>query len=363
MNTNICRPLALLTLLSLAAPLAAQFENVFSTNEQLKQDAAAAPLAMQFDGKTPEELRAWQTGFGVTLRKLLGPHQPPKQWKTIVEGREELDGYTRERLTLMAEGHPPLPVFRLLPRPLPEKPCAGVVAIHGHSGVYGVVGHDDLPGVDKLIEEANYDYGRKLAKRGYIVVAPVLTPFAPREDRSTYGKQDPCAVTFVRMQLLGKVLIAENLRDCLWSVELLAQDKRVDEERLGCIGLSYGGRMTMLTAALEPRIRVAAISGACNVMQERIEGRYSCGAQVIPGLLKYGDVPEIGSLIAPRPCVWEIGSRDGLIDPAWADAALTRIRRAYTAAGAADQLHVDRFEGGHRWSGKLAEPLLDEVLK
>jgi hypothetical protein len=108
---------------------------------------------------------------------------------------------------------------------------------------------------------------------------------------------------------------------------------------------------------------VAAISGACNVMQERIEGRYSCGAQVIPGLLQYGDVPEIGSLIAPRPCVWEIGTRDGLIDPAWADAALTRIRRAYTAAGAADKLHIDRFEGGHRWSGKVAEPLLDKVLK
>ena len=30
----------------------------------------------------------------------------------------------------------------------------------------------------------------------------------------------------------------------------------------------------------------------------------------------------IGSLIAPRPCVWEIGSRDGLISPKWADASL-----------------------------------------
>ena len=52
-----------------------------------------------------------------------------------------------------------------------------------------------------------------------------------------------------------------------------------------------------------PCIKVCVIAGALNVMQERISKPYGCGAQIIPGLLKYGDVPEIGSLIAPRPCV------------------------------------------------------------
>lgn len=40
-----------------------------------------------------------------------------------------------------------------------------------------------------------------------------------------------------------------------------------------------------------------------------------------------------------------------------------RLRRAYKALGAADQLHFDRFEGGHRWNGRIAFPLFDEVLK
>ncbi len=98
-------------------------------------------------------------------------------------------------------------------------------------------------------------------------------------------------------------------------------------------------------------------------MQERIGGHYSCGAQVIPGLLEYGDVPEIGALIAPRPCVWEVGNRDTLISPKWADTALARMRRAYTAVGAADALKVDRFDGKHAWSGREAYPLLERVLK
>jgi dienelactone hydrolase len=136
----------------------------------------------------------------------------------------------------------------------------------------------------------------------------------------------------------------------------------VDAKRLGCVGLSYGGRMSMLTAALEPRIRVAVVSGALNVMQERISKLYSCGAQIIPRLLEYGDVPEIGSLIAPRPCVWEVGSKDGLVSAKWADEALARMKRAYKALNAEDQLKVDRFEGGHEWSGRVAYPLLEKVF-
>jgi hypothetical protein len=120
--------------------------------------------------------------------------------------------------------------------------------------------------------------------------------------------------------------------------------------------------MTMLTAAIEPRIRVATVSGALNLLQERILGRYSCGAQVIPGLLQYGDVPEIGSLIAPRPAIWEWGIRDGLIDPARAAAGVARMQRAYDALGASDRLIIDRFEGGHEWSWAKALPAIEREL-
>jgi hypothetical protein len=120
--------------------------------------------------------------------------------------------------------------------------------------------------------------------------------------------------------------------------------------------------MTMLTAALEPRIRVAVISGALNVMQERLAQPYSCGAQIIPGLLQYGDVPEISGLIAPRHTVWEMGSKDGLIKPKWATEALARMRMAYHALGADERLVVDRFDGGHQWHGASAYDVLAKVL-
>jgi len=332
--------------------------------ERIRQLAAQAPLTMKFRGASVRDCRTWQSAFGTKLRSLLGPHQPPQEWKTIVRQITELEDHRREELTLTAEGHSPLPVYLLVPRG-DGKTRRGILALHGHGeyGHHSVAGRDDITGIAEAIRTANYDYGRQLVRKGYVVAIPCLTPFGVRlGKRDGYEGKDPCADAFIRLQLLGKLLIAENLRDCRWALELLARDRRVDSKRLGCVGLSYGGRMTMLTTALEPRIRVAVISGALNAMQERISGPYSCGAQVIPGLLQFGDTPEIASLIAPRSCLWEVGSRDKLLPPEWVEEALHRIRSAYRAYGAEQELRVDRFEGGHRWNGEMAQSILEKVL-
>lgn len=335
-----------------------------TVDERLRALASEAPLTMRFLGTTRDECRVWQSEFAGKLRSLLGSYLPPQTWKTADKRVTDLEDHSREELVLTAEGCSPLPLYVLAPRGV-SQPRPGILALHGH-GEYGhhpVAGRDDLPGVAAAIRQANYDFGRQLVRRGYVVAIPCLTPFGVRLGKpDMYGHEDPCAVSFVRLSILGKVLMGENLRDCLWALEALARDPRVDSSRLGCVGLSYGGRMTMLTAALEPRIRIAVISGALNVMQERISAPYSCGAQVIPGLLQYGDTPEIASLIAPRPCVWEVGAKDALISAQWADQALSRIRRAYKAYGSEHSLKVDRFEGGHQWTGNVAYPWLQEIL-
>ena len=334
-------------------------------NTRLSEAARDAPLAMRFEGTTAEECRAWQQRFGAKLREMLGPFQPPRSWKTIVQSKVELEDHTRQELLLVAEGHPVLPVDLLVPPAKSALRRAGIVALHGHGahGHHPIAGRDELPGVADAIRNNRYDYGRQLVRRGYVVACPCLTPFGVRlGNPERFAKADPCGDTFIRMQMLGKLLIAENLRDALWALELLAQIDEVDADRLGCVGLSYGGRMTMLTAAVEPRIKAAVISGALNVMQERISKPYSCGAQIIPGLLNYGDTPEIGALIAPRYAVWEAGNRDGLVKAPWSEDALKRIGRAYQALGAGDRLQVDRFDGGHQWHGEVAYPLLEKAL-
>lgn len=347
-----------------ALPLWAQ-QRAVHIHDELQRSIADAALSMRFDGDSPADCRAWQTRFRAKLAELLGAFQPPPKWTTTVESESDEGDHVRQSLLLEAPGHPTLPLHLLRPKE-PKGPLPAVLALHGH----GPFGHDAVAGIDDTaarredIAKFNYDYGRQLARRGYVVAAPCFQPFGRRLDSNeAYGGSDACAVSFVRLQLLGRVLMAENLRDALWAFSLLADAPEVDAGRIGCVGLSYGGRMTMLTAAMEPRIRVAVPSGALNVMQERAMLRYSCGAQVIPGLLQYGDVPEIAGLIAPRPALWEVGSNDGLMVKHWIEPAWERIRRPYEAMQAADQLAMDRFDGAHRWNGVKAYPLLDRVLR
>ena len=326
----------------------------------------AARPAMLFQGQTATECRAWQEKFRAQLMALLGDSSPPQQWSAVEESRREFDDHVRYSLLLKADGVPLVPVYLLVPHDANRnRKLPAVLCVHGH-GNFGndpIVGRTDMEGVADNIANHHYDYGLQFVRRGYVVAAPCMIPFGRRVDRKSYGGNDPCAVTFVRMQALGKLPITENLRDLRWSLDLLQSRPEVNGDKLGCAGLSYGGRMTMMVSAVDRRIRVAAVSGALNLMQERMTARHSCGSQMIPGLLKYGDYSEIGSLIAPRPCVWETGSMDSLIVPKWDDIFRDRLRRAYKALGAADQLRFDRFAGGHVWSGRVAFPLFDKVLK
>jgi dienelactone hydrolase len=341
--------------------------NVPTVDEELRRAAKSPGLRMLFKGSTPAALSAWQQQFSTEIRRRIGPHDPPARWNTQLLSRTELPDHVRESWLLTADGVASLPLHVLLPDPARHGagPFPLIVALHGH-GPFGhdaVAGIDDTPERRQNITELNYDYGRQLVREGYVIVAPCLTPFGARLDASyARARADPCATTFVRLTLLGQTLIGANLRDCRWAISYGQSRPEVRTGGVGCVGLSLGGRMTMMTAALDPRVHVAAISGALNVMQERVQGQYAAGCQAIPGLLELGDTPEIGSLIAPRPCVWETGTKDALIKPEWAEIAKTRLRSAYAAAGTAEQLQFHQFEGGHSW-GKTAVPMLGKILK
>ncbi|MCP3694198.1 MAG: hypothetical protein GY917_18480 [Planctomycetaceae bacterium] len=337
-----------------------------TADTDLREALTKAPLSMLFKGSTPTEFRSWQQTFSSRLGQLLGDSSPPSQWTVKEESRQELSDHTRLELLLQSPGIAPLPVYLLLPSTLRTNSKApGVVCVHGHGAFANdaVVGRRDLAGIEADIKRANYDYGLQFVKRGYVVAAPCMRPFGRRVDRRRYGGNDPCAVNFVRMQSLGRLPITTNIRDLRWAINLLQSRPEVASKQIGCAGLSYGGRMTMMVTAVDPRIRVASVSGALNLLQERMSLRHSCGSQLIPALLKYGDYSEIGSLIAPRPCVWEVGSEDKLVVPKWDEVFKERLRRAYQAAGVAKNLHFDHFQGGHRWSGRIAFPLFDQVLK
>ena len=247
---------------------------------------------------------------------------------------------------------------------VPEKANgAALLCLHGHGYRFGeTIGIDgNNPAQRALIERANYDYARQAARRGYVAITPEFRGFGHRADPPR-GPRDRCDNIFMRAIHFDQTVVGLQLCDLRASVDYLCRRPEVDPERIGCIGLSYGGRMTMYLTALDNRIKAAVSSGALNTFKERLAINSSCGAQFLPGLLNYCDTPEIFGLIAPRPLLIELGGNDGCCPEIFASQAWTTIKRIYGAAKAADRLALDVFPGGHRWNGQRAWEWLEKWL-
>ena len=121
--------------------------------------------------------------------------------------------------------------------------------------------------------------------------------------------------------------------------------------------------MTMYTAAMDERIRVAVASGSCNTFADRVSLRQgACGAQILSGLMPDADTYDLFGSLAPRPLQLQWGRRDPLIIHEPAQAGVRQIERCYRAAGAADRFEVHPFEGEHVFAFEAAQRWLDRWL-
>ena len=77
-----------------------------------------------------------------------------------------------------------------------------------------------------------------------------------------------------------------------------------------------------------------------------------CNSQITFGLFDLCDVPDLHGLIAPRPLLVEIGAYDGCFKVDTAMSCYRDAQKIYAAAGAADRIELELFNGGHGWAGK-----------
>ncbi len=332
--------------------------------EDLAQRLNDAKPSMIFQGSTPEEFWQWHGRFKEKLVSLLGVI-PERAGLDIVWGPEtDCGSYVRHPLQYQSEAGVRVPAHLLAPRSAtPGTPAPGMLCLHGHGqfGKDSVVGIVDTDERRSEVERLQYDYGRRFAEREYVVLAPDLRGFGERRPDYPGPRTDYCARNYFAAALLGGTVMGLQMCDLHAALDLLQSLDFVDGGRLGCAGLSYGGRTTMMISALDDRIGISIPSGCMNLYQERFARvrERMCGSQFIPQLLLYGDTPEIFSLIAPRPMVIEIGLSDGLIPHDWMERGLARIRKAYEAADAADRLWIDKFAAAHQFHFEVAITVVD----
>lgn len=331
--------------------------------------AEMQPLSV-FNAEDEREAKLWRVKAMAKLRDLLGEMPEPVFLDPEILESVDMGSYTREKIVFDADAGSSIPCYMLIPKGL-TGPGPTLLCLHGHGpGKDAVVGiTTPRPGMSQeamedVIRQHNYDYGRQFAERGYVTFTFDFRCFGERAHSSPdlFGR-DACNVHFIRGALLGTSLLSLHIADTLRAIDYLLTRPEVDHNRIGCVGLSFGGTMTMWAAAMDKRIRAACISCYLNEYQAyAVQMANFCGSQFVPALRRYFDISDIASLIAPKPLLIESGLHDEGFPIESSRRAFHRLKRAYQVWGKPDHLAQDVFDGGHQFSGAKAFGWFDKWL-
>ena len=330
-----------------------------SVNAYFRQLAAGHNPKYRFSGSSREDWQQWQRKLLPAVKATLGhlPEKVPLNPEILAEWQE--DGLTKQKVIFDVEQGLSATAYLFQPAQAKGK-LPGILACHGHGpfGKEAVMGNRSSAELRADIERHNYDYGLQMAKAGYAVIAIDWRGFGERDDRrkpnwndNTYGL-DICNAHYNRATILGMTVLGMDLNDAGCALDYLCSLDFVDSERIGVMGLSFGGTMATWMSICDERIKAADIICYSDRFADfGMRDINFCGSQITPGLYELCDVPDLHGLIAPRPLLVEIGVHDDcfLVDSAMS--CFREVEIIYAAAGVRNKLELDLFEGGHRWSG------------
>ena len=311
---------------------------------------------------------AWQSKALEKLLSLLGDFPDKVDLEAEVEFSEDNGVYIRKRVVFNVDRYMAVPCTVLIPSfAKPGEKLPAIVCSHGH----GPFGKDPVTGTrgdaahEAEIAKMNYNYAEIMAEHGFVTISPDLRGFGERHDyiEATSTGRDLCNINFNKGALFGVYPLTLNIWDIMRCIDYLQTMPEVDPDRIGMMGLSYGGTVTTFTAAIEPRIKAADIIGYVNPISEyAVRNANFCGSQFVPELYKYFDAFDIAGLIAPRPLLLEMGMFDRCFPFKDLYKGYLGTREIYEAAGSGDRLRTDIHEHGHAFSGKEAPVFFKKYL-
>ncbi|OGV64121.1 MAG: hypothetical protein A2498_08275 [Lentisphaerae bacterium RIFOXYC12_FULL_60_16] len=351
----------------------------FSTARELIGLLDSRKPALRFSAGTSAQWRTWRKQFLARVNEALGPDLPKVAPRPRVVEKIDAGDHWRYQLVYRTTARMSAPGYLLVPKSHAGSGARlpAVLTIHGHGH-----GGCDLVGLspeEKTGGNVHHNYALSVVRRGMVAFAPELRGFGQRavdEDQlgriirergdpeAKYFRRDLCNVQDLKANLLGYTFMRLQLHDLSVALDVLQARPEVNPARIGACGLSTGGMMTLFLTALDPRIKTATISGTLTSYRSyAFQIETTCGSQLPHGILQWGDLADVGCLIAPRPVCFESGAEDFGFLPGVAKKEFRRVKRCFQVAGVPDRAVFDAFSGGHEWHGEVGLPMMESWLK
>jgi cephalosporin-C deacetylase-like acetyl esterase len=298
-------------------------------------DACAARLEVLHSARPPAASLARRNELLDAVTDCLGIARLPCHGapaRTV--GTLERDGYTIEKLVF--EALPGLPAPALLYRPTgASRPHPAVVHPPGHWMENAKLEPD--------LQRTN----TWLARSGVAVLC--YDTLGQGERRVGWHQHGQLGTLLAGFTTVG-TMVAESRR----ALDLLAERDDIDASRLGLLGASGGGWSSIFTAAVDERVRAAAIVCIVNTHRGQIRAARGTGwdgavclCNQLPGLAALGSIAEIMGLVAPRALLQVNAVDDPPFPIEGARRVAGELRGLFSAAGAADALEYAEVNGGH----------------
>ncbi len=327
---------------------------------------ASAPRRLRFQARTRRGAELWQKTLKSKLTELIGGFPAARQpLRPISLETRTFRGYSREKIVFDSGPGASVLAYLLLPEQA-QRPAPVMICIPGHGrGVDDIVGIDDQ-GRERT-DKAGYqhDFAIQVAEAGIAAVAIEPMGFGCRRDpiNARQGlSRKACDPVAGGALLVGQTMIGWRVWDVMRTLDYIETRSELDRSRVGCMGISGGGTVTVFSTALDPRIRVALVSGYLNTFRDSIGSLAHCSDNYVPGILNWAEMHDLAGLMAPRPLFVESGEKDNIFPIRASIESFNKVREIYSVFGAADRIEQEVFPDEHLFWGKRGIPFLARHL-
>lgn len=231
-------------------------------------------------------------------------------------------------------------------------PRPAVIALHqtvmqGKNEPVGLEGQPGFP--------TGMDYGLKLARQGFTVLAPDAIAFGERAAEHSNGyfrSADQFFGAHPDSSVMGKMVY-----DVSRAIDLLQTMPNVNKDRIGCIGHSHGAYGTLFAMIGDERLKAGAIScGFTTLRTDPTPQRWWRMTALMPRLSFYhGNIEQTPidfhlwlALIAPRPVFISAGLNDTIFPKTDnLPKVMEMLKPVWNLHGAGEQLRSRIYPGPH----------------
>jgi Abhydrolase family len=311
------------------------------------------------------DVTTWQQNLLTKVSELVGI-MPTEKTALNVRSlwQQEHKHGTIEKIVFTSEPYCDVPAYVCIPKNA-TKPYPFFICLQGHStGMHNSIGVDFKDETIPIKIEGDRDFGIGCMKNGIGALCIEQRSFGERrENIQKIAAEHMCHDAAMHALKLGKTLTGERVYDVERGIDYLATRDDIDMNRIGVMGNSGGGLISMFSSVLLKE-QLAWCMPSCSfcTFRDSIMSIYHCSDNYIPGLMRYAEMYDILGIYAPKPIVIVAGKDDAIFPIDAVKHAFERLKKIYIAAGAGDNCKLVIGNEGHRFYADDAWPVMQQFI-